>query len=103
MPGQLGNKGGGRKTKPVEVSIVRYYEDLLPKVFIEVRNMLETGTKKQKLWAMEYLKTGFVKLIPQKVGGDKDNPFQFKQIYGGQSRKQLQGQSGNQKDISIIS
>jgi hypothetical protein len=75
MPGQIGNKGGGRKPKSVEINIIRYYEDLLPKVFIEVRKMIETGNKKEKLWAMEWIKTGLVKMIPQinKISGNADD------------------------------
>ena len=75
MPGQIGNKGGGRKSLKEELALVKYYENMLPKVFGEVRIMLESKKKKDRLWAMEYLKTGFVKLIPQvnKLSGNADD------------------------------
>ncbi len=94
--GNPGNKGGGRKPKSVEVNITRYYEDCLPKVFIKVKEMLESKIKKDRLWAIEWLKSGLVKMIPQKIGGDKNNPIEFRPIYDGHS---LQRHNGNPQNI----
>ena len=73
--GNPGNKGGGRKKLKDEIAVIKYYEAMLPKVFKLVREKLETGTKKDKEWAADWVKTGIVKMIPQiqKIGGDKDN------------------------------
>lgn len=71
-----GTKNSGRKTRGEELALVEWYESVLPKVFTEVKVMLESKTKKDKLWAMEWLKSGLVKMIPQKIGGDKDNPVE---------------------------
>ncbi len=70
-----GNGNSGRQTKLKENQVIRYYETLLPKVFIEVRDNLESKNKRDRRWAMEWLKTGIVKMIPQvsKIGGDKEN------------------------------
>jgi hypothetical protein len=76
MPGQLGNKGGGRKSLGQELALIDRYKALAPKAFEIVNQMLD-GNKKDKLWAMDWLKTGLVKMIPQKIGGDPENPVVF--------------------------
>ena len=70
-----GNLNSGRQPVKKEYAVIRYYEALLPKIFTEVRKNLESPNKENKRWAMEWLKTGVVKLLPQiqKIGGDPDN------------------------------
>lgn len=70
---QKGNKLGGRKTKGQELALVEWYESVLPNVFSIVKEKLNSPEEKDKLWAMEWLKTGIVKMIPQKIGGDENN------------------------------
>lgn len=71
-----GKKGrSGRKTLREEVALLKRYEAQAPKVFKILEEKLN-GSKKEREWAMEWLKSGFVKMIPQKIGGDKDNPIQ---------------------------
>ncbi len=72
---QKGNTLGGRKTKGNELALVQWYESVLPEAFKIAKDMLLSQNKTDKLWAMEWLKTGIVKMIPQKIGGDKDNPI----------------------------
>lgn len=71
-----GTKNSGRKTRGEELALVEWYESVLPKVFSEVKGMLESKVKKDKLWAMDWLKTGLVKMIPQKIAGDTKNPVE---------------------------
>lgn len=70
-----GTKNSGRKPKSVEVHITEFYTALMPEAFEFAQTMLRSKNKKDKLWAMDWLKTGLVKMIPQvnKIGGDPDN------------------------------
>lgn len=81
MSGVIGNSGGkkgksGRKTKGQELALVEWYESVLPTVFGIVKDKLGSERETDKLWAMEWLKAGIVKMIPQKLAGDKDNPVE---------------------------
>lgn len=71
--GKIGNRGGGRKPLAREMAIIKYYEDLLPEAFLIAKDMLKSETKTDRLWAMDWLKSGFAKMIPQKIAGDPDN------------------------------
>jgi hypothetical protein len=79
--GNPGNKGGGRKKLRDEIALIKYYESVLPKVFSVVSKKLNSESKKDQLWAMEWLKTGIVKMIPQKIGGDPDNRTPIPLLY----------------------
>jgi hypothetical protein len=68
-----GNKNSGRATKGQELALVEWYKSVLPEVFSIVSTKLKSNKEADKLWAMEWLKTGIVKMIPQKIGGDPDN------------------------------
>ena len=67
--------GAGRKSVGKEKAVIEWYVGSLPKAFGVVDEMLESKNKKDRLWAVDWLKTGLVKMIPQiqKIGGDKDN------------------------------
>lgn len=89
-----GNKNSGRSTKGQELALVEWYKSVLPEVFSIVSEKLKSKKEKDKLWAMEWLKTGIVKMIPQKLQGDKDHPIAVIPIYGGVS-----GHNSNTQDI----
>lgn len=77
-----GIKGrSGRATKGNELALVQWYESVLPQVFGIVKEKLNSPAEKDKLWAMEWLKTGIVKMIPQKIGGDPDNRTPIPLLY----------------------
>jgi hypothetical protein len=97
-PGNTGGKKGrsGRKPKGQDLAVSKWYEDILPAVFGEVKIMLESKVKSDRLWAIDWLKAGLVKLIPQKIGGDKDNPIVYRPIYAGLSKH-----NSNSQNISI--
>lgn len=92
-----GNKNSGRSTKGHELALVAWYESVLPGVFGEVKKMLASKKKKDRLWALEWLKTGVVKMIPQvsKIGGDENNKIPIA-IYGNLS---VQGHNSNKENI----
>ncbi len=93
-PNFHGKKGrSGRKTKGHELALVEWYESVLPKVFSEVKVMLESKVKKDRLWAMDWLKTGLVKMIPQRIGGDPDNRTPIPLLYA------ISNNNRNSKDI----
>jgi len=73
--GKIGNKGGGRKPIQKELDLVRMYEGLAPRAFEIISEALHSKTKADRRWAMDWLKSGLVKLLPQvtKVGGDENN------------------------------
>jgi len=74
--GKIGNKGGGRLPLRVEVSVYNSFLELTPKVFKVVQEALK-GNKTDKRWAADWAKGGLVKMIPQIIGGDPDNPLFF--------------------------
>lgn len=65
----------GRKSEYKELQIVSYYAELAPKAFAFVTECFEKGNQADKKWAMEWLRGGLIKMIPQiqKIGGDEDN------------------------------
>lgn len=67
----------GRKTLTEELSVLRRFEQLSPKVFGFVEEMLDSKKKSDKVWASDWLKNGYAKLLPQIIQGDKDNPLFF--------------------------
>lgn len=75
----------GRKSFKEEMGVLERFNQLSPKVFAYVNECLDSKSKADKRWALEWLKTGFTKMIPQKLTGDKDNPIYVTPIYGGNS------------------
>jgi hypothetical protein len=78
-----GNKNSGRTTRGQELALVTWYESVLPEVFGEVKKMITSKKKSDRLWALEWLKTGVVKMIPQvsKIGGDENNRTPIPLLY----------------------
>jgi len=67
----------GRKSLNEELGVFRRFEQLTPKVFALVEKMLDSKKKEDQLWALDWLKNGYAKLIPQIIQGDPDNPIVF--------------------------
>ena len=70
----------GRKSLKEELGVLERFSQLSPKVFGYLERCLASGIKEDERWAMDWLKTGFAKMIPQKLEGDKDNPLYIKTI-----------------------
>lgn len=70
----------GRKSLKDELEVLRRYEQLAPKVFAYVTKVLDEGNELDKRWAADWLKAAYVKMIPQKLQGDENQPFYIKQI-----------------------
>lgn len=70
----------GRKSLKEELDVLRRFEQLSPKVFGYISECLDSDIKEDKRWAMDWLKTGFAKLLPQTVKGDDDSPLVIKTI-----------------------
>ena len=85
----------GRKSLKDEIGVLRRFEQLSPKVFNIIDKMLDSKSKQDRLWAMDWLKNGFAKMIPQKIGGDPDNQAPIP-IYGNFS---IQGYNSNKESI----
>lgn len=76
----------GRKSFKEELQITRRYADLTPKAFRLILKKLEGADKTEQNFALNWLKGGFEKMIPQTLKGDKDNPLQVIPIYAGISK-----------------
>lgn len=63
----------GRKTLTEELQITRRYAQLSDKAFKLITKKLESSEKSEQNFALDWLKGGFAKMIPQKIGGDPDN------------------------------
>lgn len=77
----------GRKSKAEELKIIERYAELTEPFFKVLKEALEGKNKRDKHWAIEQLSKGFVKMIPQKLGNDPDNPLPTIPIYAGLSKK----------------
>ena len=86
----------GRKGYGEELQIKQRYADLSEKAFAVLSEMLDSNDKNDKKWAVEQLGKGLVKMVPQVVAGDKENPLYFTPIYAGRS---IQGHLSDQADI----
>lgn len=65
----------GRKGWKEELNIAQRYSDLSEPFFEVLKEALASEDKAEKKWAVEQLSKGFVKMIPQQVGGDPNNPL----------------------------
>lgn len=84
----------GRKSLSEELKITRRYSDLTPKAFKLIDKKLKSTDTSEQNFALNWLKGGFEKMIPQTLKGDKDNPLQVIPIYAGLSKHQR-----NEEDI----
>lgn len=66
---------GGRKSYFEELNIADRYNNLSEPYFKFLKQMMESEDKKDQMWAAERLEKAYVKMIPQKIGGDQDNPI----------------------------
>jgi hypothetical protein len=66
---------GGRKSLREELEITRRYADLSAKAFKLIKKKLDSDDKAEQNFALDWLKGGFARMIPQKtqLGGDPDN------------------------------
>lgn len=66
---------GGRKSLTEELQITRRYAQLSAKAFKLITKKLASNDKSEQNFALDWLKGGFAKMIPQvnKIGGDPDN------------------------------
>ena len=71
----------GRKSKAEELKIIERYAELTEPFFKVLKEALEGKNKRDKHWAIEQLSKGFVKMIPQKIGGDPDNRTPIPLLY----------------------
>lgn len=65
----------GRKSWTEELNIAQRYSDLSKPFFKVIKQCLESEDKADQKWAVEQLSKAFVKMIPQKIGGDIENPL----------------------------
>ena len=68
-------KKKGRKTYGEDMQIKERYCELTEPFFKVLKKFLASDNKADKKWAVEQLNRGFVKMIPQVLAGDKDNPI----------------------------
>lgn len=66
----------GRKTLREELEITRRYSDLSAKAFKLITKKLDSAEKSEQNFALDWLKGGFAKMIPQTIAGDKKNPVE---------------------------
>jgi hypothetical protein len=65
----------GRKSAVEELQIMQRYAVLAPKYFKVLNKFLDSESKEDNRWANEQLTKAFVKMIPQTVAGDPNNPL----------------------------
>lgn len=65
----------GRKTYGEDMKIKERYCALTELFFKVLKNRLNSKNKKEQDWAVEQLSKAYVKMIPQVLAGDKDNPI----------------------------
>ncbi len=66
----------GRKSLKEELSVMRRYEQLAPKVFSFVQEMFDSENKTDKQWAADWLKPAYSKMIPQQITGANGGAIQ---------------------------
>lgn len=69
---------GGRKSYFEELNIANRYALLSEEYFNFLKEMFDGDDKADKKWASERIEKGLVKMIPQTLAGDKDNPLELK-------------------------
>ncbi len=67
----------GRKGFGEELELLRRYSDLSEGYFNFLKQMLEGEDKADKKWAVDCISKAYVKMIPQKIAGDEENPINF--------------------------
>jgi hypothetical protein len=70
----------GRKTLKQELEVLRRYQQLTPKVFGFVEEMLDSKKKSDKMWACNWLEKAYTKMIPQEISGIDGGPLEIKVI-----------------------
>ena len=70
----------GRKSYFEELQIAQRYADLSEDAFKVIKRMLNSKDKQDKKWAVEQLSKAYVKMIPQTLQGDPDNPVFVKEV-----------------------
>lgn len=63
----------GRKSLREEIQITRRYADLSETAFKLINKKLNSKVLAEQNFALDWLKGGFARMIPQKIGGDPDN------------------------------
>ena len=66
----------GRKGFGEELLIKQRYSDLSEDYFEKLKGFLNSKDKHDRQFAIKELSKAFVKMIPQKLAGDKDNPLE---------------------------
>ena len=65
----------GRGTLMDEYNLAKRYADLSERYFNVLKKHMDSGDEKKEQWAVEQLNKAFVKMIPQTIGGDPNNPI----------------------------
>lgn len=78
--GKIGNKGGGRKPLAIEKGILTYYQELMPEAFRFAQEMLKSKNKRDKKWAMDWLKGAYAKMLPQQITGESGGAIEIKLV-----------------------
>lgn len=92
MPG-----ASGRKSRFAELNLANKYNDLTPKFFAFITEMLDSGDKNDRKWAVEQLGKAYVKMIPQTIEGDIDHPIPILNL----TSNAVQGNNSNSQDTSV--
>lgn len=71
---------GGRKSYFEELNIANRYALLSEPYFAFLKKMLASKDKSDKKWAAERLEKAYVKMIPQTLQGDPENPLYVKEV-----------------------
>lgn len=65
----------GRKSAVEELQIMQRYSVLAPKFFAVLNKFLASKKPEDQKWAAEQLTKAYVKMIPQQIAGDPNNPL----------------------------
>lgn len=71
---------GGRKSLKDELEITRRYADLTEPAFRLISQKLASDNREDQNFALDWLKGGFTKMIPQQVTGANGGPIQVQML-----------------------
>ncbi len=85
-----GIKGkSGRTSLREELGILERYNQLSPKVFKFVSEMLDSPKKSDKQWAADWIKPAYAKMLPQQVSGVGGKPIEIQIVKYGDTTIQI--------------
>ena len=84
-----------------EIKIKQRYSALSVFYFRILKKFLQSKKEENQKWAVQELSKAFVKMIPQVLSGDKDNPLFPAPLLGGKTKQNVSNDNSAQKTVTI--